>query len=232
GANLIQASDSIRALVAKVHGKEVPSDVQLTITGDTSTTTRTQVADLINTIIIGFILVTLVLMFFMGATNAMFVGLSVPLSMFIAFIVLGATGWTMNVIVLFGFLLGLGIVVDDAIVVIENTHRIFGNGKVPIKLAAKNAAGEVFAPVLAGTLTTLAPFFPLLFWPGVIGSFMHGLPVTLIITLTASLVVAYLFNPVFAATFMKPHDENSTPNRRRQILWSVIIVALGLLFDV
>lgn len=231
GANLIEASDSIRALVAKVHGKEVPRDVELTITGDTSTTTRTQVADLINTIIIGFILVTLVLMFFMGATNAMFVGLSVPLSMFIAFIALGASGWTMNVIVLFGFLLGLGIVVDDAIVVIENTHRIFGNGKMPIKLAAKNAAGEVFAPVLAGTMTTLAPFFPLLFWPGVIGSFMHGLPVTLIISLTASLVVAYLINPVFASAFMKPHYDNERPNRRRQIWWSFIIVVFGLLLD-
>ncbi|HYV93604.1 MAG TPA: efflux RND transporter permease subunit [Chitinophagales bacterium] len=229
GANLIQASDSIRALVAKVHAKDIPSDVKLTITGDTSTTTRTQVADLINTIIIGFILVTLVLMFFMGATNAMFVGLSVPLSMFIAFIALSATGWTMNVIVLFGFLLGLGIVVDDAIVVIENTHRIFGNGKVPIKLAAKNAAGEVFAPVLAGTMTTLAPFFPLLFWPGVIGSFMHGLPVTLIFSLSASLVVAYLINPVFASTFMTPHDVNARPNRRRQIWWSFIIGFFGLM---
>ncbi len=231
GANLIQASDSIRALVTKAHLKDVPKDVELTITGDTSTTTRTQVADLLNSIIIGFIFVTLVLMFFMGGTNAIFVALSVPLSMFIAFLVLSFMGWTMNVIVLFAFLLGLGIVVDDAIVVIENTHRIFGNGKMPIKLAAKNAAGEVFAPVLAGTMTTLAPFFPLLFWPGVIGSFMHSLPVTLIITLTASLVVAYLINPVFAATFMKPHDENADPVSRRQIIWSVIIGVLGLLLS-
>lgn len=232
GSNLIEASDNIHELVDKVHGKEVPSDIDLTITGDTSTTTRSQVSDLINTIIIGFILVTLVLMFFMGATDAMFVALSVPLSMFIAFIILSAMGWTMNVIVLFGFLLGLGIVVDDAIVVIENTHRIFGNGKVPIKLAAKNAAGEVFAPVLAGTMTTLAPFFPLLFWPGVIGSFMHSLPVTLIITLTASLVVAYLINPVFASAFMRPHQEGASINRRRQIMWSVIIGAGGLLLTV
>ena len=132
-------------------------------------------------------------------------------------------------LVLFAFLLGLGIVVDDAIVVIENTHRIFANGKVPIKTAAKNAAGEVFLPVLAGTMTTLAPFFPLLFWPGMIGSFMKGLPITLIITLTASLLVAYLINPVFAATFMKPHHDNEKPNRRRQIMWSGIIAALGLL---
>lgn len=229
GSNLIEASDNIHALVDDVVGKEVPTDVNLTITGDTSTTTRTQVADLINTIIIGFILVTLVLMFFMGATDAMFVALSVPLSMFIAFLVLDAMGGTMNVIVLFAFLLGLGIVVDDAIVVIENTHRLFGNGKVPIKLAAKNAAGEVFVPVLAGTMTTLAPFFPLLFWPGVIGSFMHSLPVTLIITLTASLLVAYLINPVFAATFMRPHQDGDAPDRRRQILWSAIFIAAGLL---
>ncbi|MBX7108972.1 MAG: efflux RND transporter permease subunit [Chitinophagales bacterium] len=227
GANLIEASDHIHELVDEVKGKDVPTDIGLTITGDTSTTTRTQVADLINTIIIGFILVTLVLMFFMGATDAMFVGLSVPLSMFIAFLVLSAMGMTMNVIVLFGFLLGLGIVVDDAIVVIENTHRIFGNGKVPIKLAAKNAAGEVFAPVLSGTMTTLAPFFPLLFWPGVIGSFMHSLPVTLILTLTASLLVAYLINPVFASAFMRPQKEGVRPDRKRQILWSGIIALMG-----
>ncbi len=229
GQNLIDASDNIHALLEEMGKKEIPSDLNITVTGDTSSTTRTQVADLINTIIIGFILVTLVLMFFMGATDAMFVGLSVPLSMFIAFIVLSILGMSMNVIVLFAFLLGLGIVVDDAIVVIENTHRIFGNGKMPIKDAAKRAAGEVFMPVLAGTLTTLAPFFPLLFWPGMIGSFMHGLPVTLIVTLTASLLVAYLINPVFAATFMKPHSENEKPNHRKAIIRTIIFAVIGLL---
>jgi len=231
GENLIEASDDINVLLKEIQEKDIPLDVNVTVTGDTSTLTRTQVADLINTIIIGFILVTIVLMFFMGATDAMFVGLSVPLSMFIAFIVLSLLGLSMNLIVLFAFLLGLGIVVDDAIVVIENTHRIFANGKVPIKTAAKNAAGEVFLPVLAGTMTTLAPFFPLLFWPGMIGSFMKGLPITLIITLTASLVVAYLINPVFASAFMKPHDEHAKPNRRRQIIWSVILGVFGLLIS-
>ena len=231
GENLIEASDNINALLVELEKKEIPTDVDVTVTGDTSTLTRTQVADLINTIIIGFILVTIVLMFFMGATDAMFVGLSVPLSMFIAFIVLSLLGISMNLIVLFAFLLGLGIVVDDAIVVIENTHRIFANGKVPIKTAAKNAAGEVFLPVLAGTMTTLAPFFPLLFWPGMIGSFMKGLPITLIITLTASLLVAYLINPVFAATFMKPHHDTDKPNRRKQGIWSAIIGGLGLLIS-
>ena len=214
GENLIEASDKINALIAEMKGNELPKNLEVTVTGDQSDKTRVTLHDLINTIIIGFILVTLILMFFMGVTNALFVALSVPLSMFIAFMAMPALGglmgfsFTMNMIVLFSFLLGLGIVVDDAIVVIENTHRIFDNGKVPIVKAAKMAAGEVFLPVLSGTLTTLAPFVPLLFWPGVIGEFMFFLPVTLIITLLASLVVAYIINPVFAVDFM--HPENHT----------------------
>src|SRR5204863_5216501 len=104
---------------------------------------------------------------------------------FIAFLVFPTIGFNLNMIVLFAFLLALGIVVDDAIVVIENTHRIFDNGKVPIEKAAKLAAGEVFLPVLSGTLTTLAPFIPLAFWPGLIGKFMFYLPITLIVTLMA-----------------------------------------------
>ena len=111
---------------------------------------------------------------------------------------------TLNFIVLFALLFGLGIIVDDAIVVIENTHRIYNNGKVPIVKAAKEAAGEVWMPVLAGTLTTLAPFFPLLLWKGLVGKFMIYLPVMLILTLSASLIVAFIFNPVFAVSFMKP----------------------------
>ncbi|WP_395627218.1 efflux RND transporter permease subunit, partial [Daejeonella sp.] len=178
GENLIDASDKIIAIIAKMKDGQLPKNLNVTVTGDQSNRTRVTLHDLINTIIIGFILVTVILMFFMGITNAIFVALSVPLSMFIAFMAMPALGgimgfnFTMNMMVLFSFLLGLGIVVDDAIVVIENTHRIFDNGKVPIKKAAKMAAAEVFLPVLSGTLTTLAPFVPLLFWPGVIGEFM------------------------------------------------------------
>ncbi|MFY9310550.1 MAG: efflux RND transporter permease subunit [Bacteroidia bacterium] len=213
GENLIDASDKVHALVEKMGKENFPKDLKITITGDQSEKTRTTLHDLINTIIIGFILVTFILMFFMGVTNAIFVALSVPLSMFIAFAVMPLIGdsfgfsYTMNMIVLFAFLLALGIVVDDAIVVIENTHRIFDNGKKDIVYAAKSAAGEVFLPVLSGTLTTLAPFVPLLFWSGIIGKFMFYLPITLIITLLASLVVAYIINPVFAVDFMKSHDE-------------------------
>ncbi|MBA3704682.1 MAG: efflux RND transporter permease subunit, partial [Bacteroidetes bacterium] len=208
GENLIQASDKINGLITEMQtSKEFPPELKVTVTGDQSERTRLTLHDLINTIIIGFILVTFILMFFMGVTNAIFVAASVPLSMFIAFLFMPSIGFTLNMIVLFAFLLALGIVVDDAIVVIENTHRLFDNGKRKIKEAAKMAAGEVFLPVLSGTLTTLAPFIPLAFWTGIIGKFMFFLPVTLIITLLASLFVAYIINPVFAVDFMKTHDE-------------------------
>lgn len=212
GENLIEASDKIRAIISELQEKDFPKGLEVKITGDQSAKTRETLHDLINTIVIGFVLVTIILMFFMGLTNAIFVALSVPLSMAVAFIIMPSIGFTMNMIVLFSFLLALGIVVDDAIVVIENTHRIFGNGKMPIKEAAKQATGEVFLPVFSGTMTTLAPFVPLAFWPGVIGKFMFYLPITLIITLLASLLVAYIINPVFAVDFMKPHNEDEIQN--------------------
>ncbi|MEW6772815.1 MAG: efflux RND transporter permease subunit [Bacteroidota bacterium] len=207
GENLIEASDKIYTTIEKLKATEFPEGIDVVITGDQSDRTRVTLEDLINTIVIGFLLVTFILMFFMGVTNALFVALSVPLSMFIAFLIMPSLGFSMNMVVLFAFLLALGIVVDDAIVVIENTHRIFDNGKVPIVTAAKRAAGEVFLPVLSGTLTTIAPFVPLAFWKGVIGKFMIFLPITLIISLFASLFVAYVINPVFAVDFMKPHHE-------------------------
>lgn len=213
GENLILASDQINEIVTDFEKNILPPGVKVTITADQSDNTRMTLHDLINTIIIGFVLVTIILMFFMGATNAIFVGLSVPLSSFIAFLVFPSLGYTLNMMTLFSFLLALGIVVDDAIVVIENTHRVFDNGKVPIRKAAKIAAGEVFLPVLSGTLVVLAPFIPLAFWPGVIGQFMKFLPITLIIALLASLLVAYIMNPVFAADFMKPHHKHQDNNK-------------------
>lgn len=237
GENLIEASDKIRALIDEMKEAEFPKGLEVVVTGDQSDQTRITLHDLINTIIIGFVLVTLILMFFMGVTNALFVALSVPLSMCIAFLVMPSIGFTMNMIVLFSFLLALGIVVDDAIVVIENTHRIFNNGKVPIVKAAKSATGEVFLPVLSGTLTTLAPFVPLAFWPGVIGEFMFFLPITLIITLLASLLVAYIINPVFAVDFMKPHDEHGEHKPkfdkkvRKALIWLGIIAVFSYLLS-
>jgi multidrug efflux pump len=210
GQNLLDAADQIKVIISDMQKTKLPSNLIVEVTGDQSRFTRNTVNELNNTIIIGFILVTIVLMFFMGLVNAIFVGFSVPLSMAIAYIFMPWIGFTMNMLVMFAFIFALGIVVDDAIVVIENTHRIHKKTKMDISHSAKSAAGEVFVPILSGTLTTLAPFFPLAFWPGVVGSFMVFIPVTLIITLFASLIVAYIFNPVFAVDFMK-HDEEDRP---------------------
>jgi len=229
GENLIETSDKIYSMIKDKQHTIFPKGLSITVTGDQSDKTRSTLNDLINTIVIGFILVTIILMFFMGTTNAIFVALSVPLSCFAAFLVMPAIGFTLNMIVLFSFLLALGIVVDDAIVVIENTHRIFANGKMPIKEAAKMAAGEVFMPVFSGTMTTLAPFVPLAFWNSLIGHFMFFLPITLIITLLASLVVAYIMNPVFAVDFMKPHHEgeHDHPKFDRKTIRGLIFLAVA-----
>lgn len=229
GENLIAASDKINEIVDEFKESQFPPNLTVTITGDQSDNTRVTLADLINTIIIGFTLVLIVLMFFMGLSNAFFVALAVPLSSLIAFLFLPGLDYTLNVITLFSLLLALGIIVDDAIVVIENTHRIYNKYDFNIVQAAKYAAGEVFVPVLAGTLTTIAPFFPLLFWPGIPGEFMGKLPVTLIITLGASLFVAFIINPVFAVSFMKKGDHAELPKMRSLIRNLAIFGVLAIL---
>jgi len=242
GENLIETSDGVKKIVAEGSGTIFPSNLKAVVSGDQSIKTRSSFNELVNSIIIGFILVLIVLMFFMGVVNAFFVALSVPLSMFVAFVFLpGAdlivgTHVTLNFIVLFALLFGLGIIVDDAIVVIENTHRIFveGKGKLSVNFAARMAAGEVFIPVFAGTVTTLAPFFPLLFWPGIIGKFMVYLPTMLIFTLAASLVVAFIMNPVFAVDFMNhPESDSKEPKSaifKKKGFWTA--VGIGILLDI
>ncbi len=235
GENLIDCAKKIKEIVDEMKGSVLPKDLAVVITGDQSKQAATSFNELVNTIIIGFILVLLVLMFFMGVTNAFFVALSVPLSVFVAFIflpvadIIVGSSVTLNFIVLFALLFGLGIIVDDAIVVIENTHRIFNNGKTPILKAAKIAAGEVFIPVLAGTATVVAPFFPLLFWKGIVGKFMIYLPTMLIFTLLASLIVAFFINPVFAVSFMRPDDKAPT-NRlavfKKWWVWALLILGI------
>ncbi|MGZ3850434.1 MAG: efflux RND transporter permease subunit, partial [Flavisolibacter sp.] len=240
GENLIQTSDAVKGVVTELQKNYFPKDLNVVITGDQSKATRTSFNDLVNSIVIGFVLVLIILMFFMGVTNAFFVALSVPLSMFVAFVFLPGADLiigshvTLNFIVLFALLFGLGIIVDDAIVVIENTHRIFmeAKGKLSSERSAMMAAGEVFIPVLAGTLTTLAPFFPLLFWPGIIGKFMVYLPTMLIFTLSASLIVAFIMNPVFAVDFMNhPEAERTSKSAifRKPALW--IAVGAGIFLD-
>lgn len=230
GENLINASDKIKDILDEYKTTKFPDGVVVTVTGDQSDQTRVQLDDLVNTVIIGFILVLGILMFFMGFKSAFFVALAGPLSFVVAFLIMPQIGFTLNVIVLFSFLLALGIIVDDAIVVIENTHRIFH--KYPhlnIVQSAKYGAGEVFLPVLAGTLTTLGPFVPLLFWPGIVGNFMYYLPVTLLITLGASLFVAFIMNPVFAVSFMKRNEHLNPPKLRQTIILTTAFIVFGII---
>ncbi|MEO7174397.1 MAG: efflux RND transporter permease subunit [Saprospiraceae bacterium] len=241
GENLIITSDEVKRVTEEMRSAEFPDNLNVVVTGDQSKAAKASFNELINTIVLGFMFVLIILMFFMGVVNAFFVALSVPLSMFVAFMfipladtIIGAHV-TLNFIVLFALLFGLGIIVDDAIVVIENTHRILVNakGKIGSVAAAKMAAGEVFVPVLSGTLTTLAPFVPLLFWPGIIGKFMIYLPVMLIFTLSASLIVAFIMNPIFAVDFMN-HDEDGHGKQpksmfRKPIFW--VALGVGVLLD-
>lgn len=244
GENLVEAADKIEAVIADFKENRFPQGLDVKITADQSIQTRADLHDLINTVVLGFIFVVLVLMFFMGVRDAIFIGLSVPLSALVAFVMMPIIGplvgteFTLNTIVLFAFLLGIGLVVDDAIVVIENTHRLFNQHKDwTIQQAVKAAAGEVFIPVLSGTLTTIAPFFPLLFWTGIVGEFMKFMPLTLIITLGASLFVAYVMNPVFAVSFMGRHDDEKEAHDtsfkaiRRPIIILVVAAVVGYLID-
>lgn len=224
GENLITATDKIYEILDDYKKHKFPQGLIIKVTGDTSENTRVQLHDLVNTVILGFIFVVFILMFFMGFTNAFFVGLAVPLSCFVTFLVMPGMDMTLNVMVLFSLLLALGIIVDDAIVVIENTHRIYHKHReLTIAEAAQNAAGEVFVPVLTGTLTTLMPFFPLLLWPGIIGKFMYHMPVTLIITLGASLFVAFVMNPVFAVSFMKHDDAENQKHSLKEFRKAFIV---------
>ena len=230
GENLVFASEKIVVLLDEMKARKLPEGLTLTLSADQSRMTINQINELTNTIIFGFLLVTLVLMFFMGVRDALFVGLAIPLASFISFMFIPSLGFTLNIVVLFSFILAMGIVVDNAIVVIENTYRIFTEEGLPIVPAAKKAAGEVIAPVFAGTLTTICPFLPLLFWPGTTGDFMKYIPIVLIITLFASLFVAYVINPVFAVQFMKRENPDQPRNKKRVWIYVGMLAIVGLGF--
>ncbi len=227
GKNLIYAVDKINAIVEE-YRQTAPESLVITMTGDSSTQTKNSVNDLFNTVILGFIVVVFVLMFFMGETNALFVGIAIPMSIVIAFIFIPVVGFTMNMVVLMSFILILGIVVDNSIVVVENTYRHFTTTPdLSITAATKRGVGEVAVAVFTGTLTTMAPFFPLIFMPGIPGKFMSFLPVTVIITLTASLLVAYMINPIFAVSFMKRSSREETPRARWRLSRKNVLILLA-----
>jgi multidrug efflux pump len=200
----------------------LPENLTVSITNDQSDQTRTQVDELQNSIIFGVLLVVGVLLFFLGLRNALFVGVAIPLSMFMSFMILSALGITFNVMVLFSLVLALGMLVDNGIVVVENIYRLMDEGKSSI-VAAKQGVGEVAWPIIASTATTLAAFLPLAIWPGLIGEFMKYLPITLMIVLSSSLFVALVINPVLTAAFMRVGEDGVSKKRAHRVTISLIV---------
>ncbi|NNC84417.1 MAG: efflux RND transporter permease subunit, partial [Flavobacteriales bacterium] len=227
GENLIEASERIRAIIADAQDGYLPDNLEISITGDQSDQTQTQLDELVNSIIFGVILVVTVLLFFLGLRNALFVGVAIPMSMLLSFFILSSAGVTLNMMVLFSLVLALGMLVDNGIVVVENIYRLMDEGKPPIQ-AAKEGVGEVAWPIIASTATTLAAFVPLAIWPGMMGEFMKYLPITLMIVLSSSLFVALVINPVLTSKFMRAGQEDLNKNRVRTI--SFVLIGLAVVF--
>ena len=226
GENLIIASEKINEIIEEAKEDYLPQNLEISITGDQSDQTKTQLDELQNSIIFGVILVVLVLLFFLGLRNALFVGIAIPTSMLLSFFILSSFGVTLNMMVLFSLVLALGMLVDNGIVVVENIYRLMDEGMPPIR-AAKEGVGEVAWPIIASTATTLAAFVPLAIWPGMMGEFMKYLPITLMIVLGSSLFVALVINPVLTSLFMKVGQ--SELNSRRVLTIAVILILVGLI---
>jgi len=230
GENLLKATEQIFALLSKARKSGIlPPNLSINLSNDQSEMVRKMVADLENSIIMGVIFVVLVLFFFLGLRNAVFVGIAIPMSMFISFVILSVQGSTINMMVLFGLVLALGMLVDNAIVVVENIYRFVHQGHTVFD-AAKTAVGEIAMPIISSTATTLAAFFPLIFWPGIMGEFMKYLPITLIIVLSASLFVALIIIPVLASRFIKKGGETNTPEKKRSFRLAGAMLVAGVLF--
>ena len=230
GENILETYDRVSAILDDAL-PTLPPTTTYKITNDQSKDVKNMVSSLENNIISGLILVIGVLLFFLGVRNASFVGISIPLSMFLSFIILSALGITMNMIVLFSLILALGMLVDNAIVVVENIYRYLEEGYDNFE-SAKKGTGEVAGPIIAGTATTLAAFFPMIFWPGTVGEFMGYLPKTLIITLSSSLFVGLIINPVICALFMTIDGDTNKAQltkRGKQILYGMLALVLLVL---
>ena len=225
GQNIINAIDKLKVEIEELE-KSFPSDMKLTYTNDQSVMIRSQVSNLENSIVFGVILVVFVLLFFLGLRNALFVGIAIPFSMFLSFILLNSAGVSLNIMVLFSLVLALGMLVDNGIVVVENVYRLMDEGLDSFE-ATKKGVGEVAWPIIASTATTVAAFVPLALWPGIIGEFMQYLPITLMIVLGSSLFVALVITPVLLAVLMKV--ENNAPNTKKIVKSFGAFVVVGLL---
>ncbi len=228
GENMVAAADKIGEIVAQAKEKNFPIDLEVNITNDQSPKTIGQVDDLVNNIIFGVILVVIVLMFFLGFKNAIFVGFAIPMSMFMSLMILGVLGYTLNTMVLFGLIMGLGMLVDNGIVVVENVYRLMDEEGMSRIDAAKKGIGEIAFPIIISTATTVAAFIPLGLWPGIMGQFMVILPITLSIVLGSSLFVAIFFNSVLVSQFMSTEDKDMP--LKNIIKLTGIMLLIGLLF--
>lgn len=226
GENLIIVSEKIDEIIANARRDYFPETLEISVTNDQSNQTKTQLNELVNSIIFGVILVVIVLTFFLGLRNALFVGIAIPLSMLMSFLILNMMGITLNTIVLFSLVLALGMLVDNGIVVVENVYRLMDEGYSRWE-AAKRGAGEVSFAIIASTATTLAAFVPLAMWPGLMGEFMKYLPLTLIIVLSSSLFVALIINPGLTARYMR--TEEGVPDKKRLTKISAVLIVVGVL---
>ena len=228
GENLIKVSASINEVIAEARKSYFPKNLALSVTNDQSNRTKNQVGELENSIIFGIILVVLVLTFFLGLRNALFVGIAIPLSMLLSFLILNSLGVTLNFMVLFGLVLALGMLVDNGVVIVENIYRFRTLG-YSAKEASMLGSGEVAMPIIASTATTLAAFLPLALWPGLIGEFMKYLPLTLIVVLGSSLFVALVVNPALASRYMKL--EADVVNRPKWTKIGAGLTVVGLILN-
>ena len=225
GKNMIEAAEKIKTIIKNAEENVFPKDLKVTIANDQSSRTLNQVDDLVNNIIFGIILVVGVLMFFLGFRNALFVGFAIPMSMFMSFMILNGLGYTMNTMILFGLIMGLGMLVDNGIVVVENVYRLMedeGMGRIE---AAKKGIGEIALPIIISTATTVAAFVPLGMWPGTMGQFMIYFPITLSVVLGSSLFVAVFFNSVMVSQFMDINEK--VLSKKTLIKLTFILVGLG-----
>lgn len=228
GKNMIAATDQIKVIVDDAKQNIFPTDLKVTISNDQSAKTIGQVDDLVNNIIFGIILVVTVLMFFLGFKNALFVGFAIPMSMFMSLMILNLLGYTMNTMILFGLIMGLGMLVDNGIVVVENVYRLMEKEGISRKEAAKKGIGEIAFPIIISTATTVAAFIPLGLWPGMMGQFMKYFPITLSVVLGSSLFVAIFFNSVLVSRYMKIEDKEM-PLKNMIVISSVLVFFGGLI---
>ncbi|MGB1004107.1 MAG: efflux RND transporter permease subunit [Salibacteraceae bacterium] len=228
GENLIEASEAISLVIAEAQKNYLPEGLNITITNDQTDQTKDQLSELENSILFGMVLVIGVLLFFLGLRNALFVGIAIPLSMLLSFLVLSSLGVTLNIMVLFSLVLALGMLVDNGIVVVENIYRLMDEGNPPAK-AALDGASEVAWPIIASTATTLAAFVPLALWPGMMGEFMRFLPITLMIVLSSSLFVALVINPVLTTIFMKIKEDDIVFSKKALVI-TYVLLGVAFLF--